>query len=122
MFSDDRADKSFMPDMITMFGNSSFQLSIRLFNIRRVTIVTRYFVNDIAFRCMRTNVLLYFYVFFVHFVGAMKGNPDVVLIKSSEFLHVRRNVWNQNKNTRNNNLLYMCLCIYYLNKNYYVLI
>jgi len=85
-----------MPDMITMFSNSGFQLSARLSNIRRIVIVTRYFIYYIALRCMRTNVLLYFYIF-THFIGTVKRYPDVVFIKSSKFLRVTRNtrIWNR---------------------------
>jgi len=75
----EREERSFMPDMVAMFGNSSFQLPARLSNIRRVTIIARNFVNDITFRCEGTSVFLNFYVF-AHFVGAMEGYPDIAFI------------------------------------------
>ena len=79
MFGDDRASRSFIPDMVAMFGNSGFQLPARLSNIRRVTIIAQNFVNDITFRCAGTSILLDFYVF-VHFVRAVKGYSDIAFV------------------------------------------
>ena len=78
MFGDDRASKSFMPDMVAMFDNSGFQLPARLSNIRRITIIVQNFVN-ITFRCAGTSVLLDFYVF-VHFVRAVKGYSGIAFV------------------------------------------
>jgi len=79
MIGDDRASRSFMSDMVAMFGNSGFQLPARLSNIRRVTIIAQNFINNIAFRCAGTSVLLDSYVF-VHFVRAVEGHSDITFV------------------------------------------
>ena len=78
MFGDDRASRSFMPDMVAMFSNSGFQLLARLSNIRSVIIIAQNFINNIAFRCTGTSVLLDSYIF-DHFVRAVEGHHTSLL-------------------------------------------